>query len=216
MENATSNETLSLVYKANGRCRAVVLMFHGGCFTGGKPTWDVSQNLMLASLGFEVHQLAFPKTWTAWLKWARSFVEWPLSSSSSLNAGPVVCAGRSSGGYLACAFAAMHADRVSKLLLFCPVLDPEKRTALLPKFEAKTRAFFGERSAKPVDLSLNRRSTTMLVLAKNDGNVPLHLYPQELVAGAFFPGPSTHTGVLRCTSKTLQQALTKWMAGRDK
>ena len=41
--------------------KGTIITFHGGCFTGGNTTWDKEQNYLLADMGYEVHQVAFPK-----------------------------------------------------------------------------------------------------------------------------------------------------------
>ena len=157
------------VYRCAHR-RAILLAFHGGCFMGGNSGWDAKQNTMLASMGFEVHQLAFPKNWLAWQSWAKSF-RWDLLKQTNLAEPanlaepnqpdqptepdppnhmakpvqqdvPVVCLGRSSGGYLACMFAAMHSSKISKLILMAPVLNPLKRANILVSFRANTQQFF--------------------------------------------------------------------------
>ena len=204
------------VYKAKSTqgFRGLVLSFHGGCFTGGNTSWDVKQNMMLAELGFEVHQLAFPKTYKAFKAWACKFCWDALPQTKK-----VVCLGRSSGGYLACVFAALHPSRVSQLVLLCPVLDPEMRASLLPKFQKKTKAFFGLDVAKPIELDALVHETTckskkprlLLFLAHNDGNVPIEVYSSCLRKLAIFPGPRTHQGVLGCTSSTLQLAIQEFV-----
>jgi hypothetical protein len=143
---------------------------------GGNSGWDAKQNTMLASMGFEVHQLAFPKNWLAWQAWAKSF-RWdllqqtnPANPADPANPAeptklaepnqptepdppnhmakpvqqdvPVVCLGRSSGGYLVCMFAAMHSSKISKLILMAPVLNPLKRANILVSFRANTQQFF--------------------------------------------------------------------------
>ena len=97
------SKSSSVFYKVPpdaGKCRGVVLAFHGGCFIGGNAGWDVAQNRLLAKMGYAVWQLAFPKTWTAWKVWAAKF-DWTVLEARGV---PVHCIGRSSGGYLARAF----------------------------------------------------------------------------------------------------------------
>jgi acetyl esterase/lipase len=207
----------TVVYKPTAgnsklRNKVVVLAFHGGCFSGGSTSWDSKQNAMLANMGFEVHQLAFPKTYPAFVAWARQF-SWGFVQDNNTC---VVCLGRSSGGYLASLFAALH--KLSKLVLLCPVLDPHKRAVLLSKFEKPTRAFFGtNQSLRPAKIKLEPMQlvgparSVLVVLAHDDGNVPLHLYSPAVQKAALFPGPRTHQGVLCCTSAVLQKAIQKFV-----
>jgi hypothetical protein len=245
------------VYRCAHR-RAILLAFHGGCFMGGNSGWDAKQNTMLASMGFEVHQLAFPKNWLAWQAWAKSF-RWDLLQQTDLaepnqppepdppnhmakpvqEAVPVVCLGRSSGGYLACMFAAMHSSRISKLILMAPVLNPFKRASILVSFKANTQQFF--QTDKPnqpnqpdhanqpdhknqpdqpdqpdqpermlVPAGYNP-DKTLLLLARRDENVPAWLFSTAQIRQAVFPGPCGHVALLGCTSGRLKQIIQEFV-----
>lgn len=50
-----------------------IIAFHGGCFTGGNTTWDKDQNQLLADMGYEVHQVAFPKEINKFVFWVADF-----------------------------------------------------------------------------------------------------------------------------------------------
>lgn len=213
------DDTETRVYRCTNR-RAILLAFHGGCFMGGNSGWDAKQNTMLASMGFEVHQLAFPKSWSAWQAWARSF-RWDLvlktqpsdPAEPARQAVPVVCLGRSSGGYLACMFAAMHASKIFKLILMAPVLDPLKRASILVSFKANTYQFFETmptiqpQLAKLVVPTSFDPFNTLLLLARKDENVPAWMFSPAQISQAVFPGPSGHVGLLGCTSSRLKQLI---------
>jgi len=211
------SKSSSVFYKVPpdaGKCRGVVLAFHGGCFIGGNAGWDVAQNRLLAKMGYAVWQLAFPKTWTAWKVWAAKF-DWTVLEARGV---PVHCIGRSSGGYLARAFDRMHPGKISKLLLLCPVVNPALRAKLLPKFEAKTLGFFGTTEEVVVMPALweqdeddSREDRVMLMLAHQDRNVPDELFNTVELRRAVYPGPASHTGVLGCVSKVFAQTVYEFL-----
>ena len=83
---------------------------------------------------------------------------------------PIYVIGRSSGGYLAKTFYEMHNDKITAALYICPVLNPQLRKKLKPKFASKTVEFFG--GVEPAKLNNLDNNKEFLMLAKNDGNVP--------------------------------------------
>lgn len=188
---------MSITYAAaTSVVRGTILAFHGGCFVNGSVAHDVAQNKALALCGFNVIQVDFPKTWTAFVKWAEAF------DCDCIKHRPVHVLGRSSGGFLAATFAQIHTD-VSKVVLLAPVADPVKRMTLLPKFAKPTRAFFQKHVPKPLDLSELHaaRPLLLLVLAHHDGNIPTELFSKQEQAAAFYPGPTSHAGLCTCASK---------------
>ena len=218
--NADTNDTgaVSLVYNCQNP-KAIVLAFHGGCFMHGHAGWDAKQNTMLASMHFTVHQLAFPKSWKAWQAWAKAFC-WDAilpkqqNNDNGVNGVKVVCLGRSSGGYLACMFAAMHASHIDKLILMAPVLDPQKRASILTQFKANTDLFFASDDSDSCDVIRPASfdpAKTLLLLAGKDENVPAWMFTTQQINQAVFPGPVGHVGLLGCTSGRLNQIIQEFV-----
>ena len=149
--------------------KGVVLSFHGGNFTGGSVKWDKKQNEFLNSLGFEVHQLAFPQNSIF------DFYIWMLLPEmrrklERLNHefnGNVYLLGRSSGGYLAKLFWELYGQGqgkglsdysyqrgrnkknskkgdglIKKAIYLCPVFNPCDRFKFKPQFAQNTQRFF--------------------------------------------------------------------------
>lgn len=184
---------MSIVYSPskNQDAKGTIFAFHGGCFTGGSPSWDVNQNTALAKMGYHVVQLAFPKN-------ASDFRRWAITFDFHGYVAPFFCLGRSSGGYLAKEMYEMHSGTIEKAIYLCPVFSPVTRCALLPKFEEKTTAFFG--SCRPIPTFATDRVKELVFLAARDENVPQECFSVPQLKEARFLGPATHTGMLTCCS----------------
>ena len=183
---------MSVSYTPPSAAKGTILAFHGGCFTGGSPSWDLEQSTAIASRGYNVIQVAFPKT-------ASKFRDWTATFDFSTIEPPIFCLGRSSGGYLAKEFYEFHQDTIDKAVYICPVFSPITRCALKPKFEEKTMRFFGvcePRSTFGMD-----RGRELVMLAARDDNVPRECFSVPQLKEAVYLGPTTHTGMLTCCSK---------------
>ena len=170
-------------------------------FTGGNTTWDKDQNQLLADMGYEVHQVAFPKEINKFVFWVADF------DFSKIRWKPIYVIGRSSGGYLAKVFYDTYKSKITSALYICPVLDPELRKQLKPKFASKTEEFFGR--CIPSKLNNLDNNKEFLMLAKNDENVPDECFTENNLSVAQYLGPSTHSGMLKCTSRKFTDAICK-------
>ena len=169
-----------------------IISFHGGCFTGGSVEWDKKQNNELQKLGFDVYQVNFPKNNKMFVHWCKHF------DFSGLKQ-PIFCIGRSSGGYLAKVFSSLHSKQIKKIIYICPVFSPLHRIKVFPAFCSKTKDFFG--NTNPISTKSHNPSKELILLAKNDRNVPLSCFTKDQINEAEFIGPNTHTGMLTTTSK---------------
>jgi len=172
--------------------RGSIISFHGGCFVGGSVEWDKKQNNELTKLGFDVYQVNFPKTNKMFTLWARTFDFTKMQQ-------PIFCIGRSSGGYLAKVFSSFHPTKIKRTIYICPVFNPLNRIKVYKQFSSKTKDFFG--NTAPISTKSHNIEKELIMLAKNDRNVPLSCFTREQISGAKFLGPSTHTGMLTTTSK---------------
>jgi hypothetical protein len=201
---------------ADSAVRGTILALHGGCFVGGSIEWDTDQNTALSKMGFYVLQLHIPGT-----------VDEFRTSSDSVHRNlvidfpkPYFVLGRSSGGYLAREYMDRFID-IHKALYLCPVFNPMLRAKLLPRFAAKTQAFFGEdarvgvfcrnpytEDQHPID-TWDMDENELLLLATKDENVPRECYTSEQLKHAVFLGPATHSGVCCTTSAKFLEIVDK-------
>lgn len=181
--------------------KGIIISFHGGCFMGGNPSWDKSQNQMLSELGYEVHQVEFPKSHHDFCQWVKDY---QLSVEPKM---PLYCLGRSSGGYLAKVYTKLHPE-INKTIYICPVFSPYHRCELKTKFATKTKEFFDSYPISTTDWDAERE---ILFLATHDQNVPITCFTDEQLNGAFFLGPQSHSGMLTTTSKKFQDTLIKFL-----
>ena len=176
--------------------KGTIISFHGGCFTGGNPSWDAEQNSLLASIGYKVIQVDFPKTHSKFRQWAEQ-------NDFSDQKTPLYCLGRSSGGYLAKVYSSINTN-VTKVIYICPVFNPTLRAKNKPKFAQKTRQFFDE---PPISTETWDSQKELLFLAKNDDHVPKQCYSQEQLDSAVYLGPRSHTGMIKCISKDFTETI---------
>lgn len=200
----------SLVYRCAPAVttRGCILAFHGGCFVGGSTEWDCKQNAMLARAGFEVHQVAFPRTtWHEFKNWAssddmRDFLE----NKSATFCGALFVLGRSSGGCLAKYMFEIHSDLIAKAIYLCPVLQPVERAELVPETETATQAYFGA-NARALSRDDKRRlkrasaERELIIGGKRDARVPLKCFSLVQRKQMRFLRPETHSAVCTCTSQ---------------
>lgn len=178
--------------------KGTIISFHGGCFVGGNVSYDQDQNMLLSRMGYEVHQVYFPKEYQAFLKWVDEF------DFSQMEL-PIYCLGRSSGGYLAKIFYENHNNIVSKVLYLCPVFNPLLRAQIKPKFQEKTKQFFGD--LNPLETIRWDSKREFLVLARKDQNVPIQVFTKEQKKDSRYIEAQTHCGVLKSTSQQFRKII---------
>jgi len=214
MSTPTAKERTK-VYEATAAesdVRGTIVSFHGGAFVGGSTGWDAEQNKKLASLGFHVHQLAFPKTAKAFEAWAKSDA---LAAQLEALAKPLVLLGRSSGGYLAKWFYEMQPVHIGHAIYVCPVFDPTQRAQLLPKFAEKTKRFFADSAAQCFAKKLNPLEE-FLFFSSTDGNVPTECFGDPQLSGGFDLAPLSHTAALKCCSPEFVEVLEHFLPAKTK
>jgi hypothetical protein len=155
--------------------RGIIICFHGGCFTGGKITYDVEQNNMLSDMGFIVYQPEFPKRYSEFKEWCQTYI--PPFQKRTL---PLYVLGRSSGGYLA-KYVYNNFKFIQGAIYLCPILFPTARYTLKPQFMSKTVAFFDEEEEDMSTCTDNE----YLIIGKNDQNIPYHLF-NNVTGGNFY------------------------------
>lgn len=196
---------MSKIYKVPNHLtkKGIIISFHGGCFMGGNTSWDKEQNQMLSELGYEVHQVEFPKSHSEFCQWAKDY---KLSSDLTM---PLYCLGRSSGGYLAKIYSKLHQE-INKTIYICPVFKPYHRCELKPQFINKTQKFFDSDPILTTDWDSNRE---ILFLASNDQNIPMTCFTDEQLKDAIFLGPQSHSGMITTISKKFQDKLLNVLIG---
>lgn len=175
----------------SGAARPVLFTLHGGCFVGGSAAWDGPQTAMLRDLGFVVHQLEFDKSsLDAALEDIRRQVR-EVAGAAVL--------GRSSGGYMAKVL--FEEGLFDKAIYICPVLDPATRGRMLPALGARAAPFF--KGTTPPALRGWDPRRELLLLAKDDENVPSECFSKEQLDAAVYFGPRSHKGATTSTSSEL-------------
>lgn len=174
--------------------RGTILALHGGCFTGGSVEYDREQNCALRDAGFNVIQLAFPKTSIG------AFRAWGKTLSLYL-APPICLLGRSSGGYLAKELYDLSKDgliplQIDAAIYLAPVFDPFKRADLVPKMKSKTALFFSD--GQPIETTPSLDKQELLCLATKDLNVPRGCFTPAQLAQACELGIESHLDL--CTT----------------
>lgn len=172
--------------------RGTIIAFHAGCFSGGSVKYNSRQNTKLAQQGYIVYQVDFPKKHDKFMSWGEKFNFDRMTT-------PIFCLGRSSGGYLAKLFTQMHQKKISRSVYLCPVLNPELRMKLLPKFAKRTMEFFG--STKNMKHLKSHNSLNELILVpKHDENIPGECYTTTQKERAGYTGIKTHSGLCEASS----------------
>ena len=174
-----------------------IISFHGGCFIGGNVNWDEKQNSFLKRCGYNVDQVSFPKRHSKFLKWMREF-------DFTKYDGKIYILGRSSGGYLAKIFYEYHSGKCQGVIYLCPVFNPLLRAEIKTKFKVKTNLFF-DRPPKSTENWDRKRES--LFLATRDQNVPNELFTDDQLRNAKYVGPSSHIGMLGCTSSKFKNII---------
>ena len=182
-----------------------IISFHGGCFIGGNVNWDKKQNSFLEKCGYKVDQVAFPKRHSKFLKWMREF-------DFTKYDGKIYILGRSSGGYLAKIFYEYHNRKCQGVIYLCPVFNPCFRAEIKPKFKTKTDLFFDHPPKSTENWDHERE---ILFLAKDDQNVPNELFTDDQLKSAYHVGPSSHIGMLSCTSDGFRNILMERVKLKD-
>jgi len=188
-QNITYKTILKEEYK-----RGTIITFHGGCFMGGNTSYDRFQNVLLSSLGYDVHQVCFPKNYTEFIRWTNNFNFEGMQQ-------PIYTLGRSSGGYLAKIFATINVLEVKKAIYICPVFNPHLRYQINPQFKEKTLEFFDRIKNSGMSTKMFDKDRELLLLAKRDENVPNECFTKKQLQSAIYLGPTTHKGMLSTTSK---------------
>jgi pimeloyl-ACP methyl ester carboxylesterase len=199
LENGT--ELKPVCYNKDSEGLQKIYHVYGGCFSGGSPRNGATfAKAMSEHLKIEVWVLDFRKDS---LEVALDDMVEVIKNTTSNT--EIVLSGGSSGGWLAHALAASgkleeFGISVSKLMMFCPVADPNERRKYLQActIEAavvlypepfqwkvpvltpakalemlkKQDAFFGEQAAPKLD---PLHIPTLVVAATHDKNVPIHI-----------------------------------------
>jgi hypothetical protein len=144
----------------------IIISFHGGCFSGGKISYNIEQNNLLCDMGFIVYQPEFPKKYSEFKRWCNEYI--PPFNKRSL---PIYVLGRSSGGYLA-KYVYSNYKFIHGGIYICPILFPSERYNCYPQFKNKTISFFDDEEE---DMSICTDSEH-IILGKNDKNIPYYLF----------------------------------------
>jgi pimeloyl-ACP methyl ester carboxylesterase len=176
----------------------ILITLHGGCFTGGSADWDKAQTACLQKCGFDVRQLDFPKdNITETIEYIREYIR--------AIGTPVYILGRSSGGYLAKVMFEKYPELIKKAVYLAPVFNPELRAQINPQFQSNQEYFF--RDADYINTSGFNEVDEILVLARNDENVPKECFSKKQKRYANYIGIRTHKGVTVTTSKRFREIM---------
>lgn len=178
----------------------IIITFHGGCFSGGKMTYDTEQNNMLMNMGFIVYQPEFPKKYSEFKKWCQQYI--PAFQKRNL---PVYVLGRSSGGYLA-KYVYNNYKFIHGAIYLCPILFPKERYQIITKFQGKTISFFDE---KEDDMSICNDNEFML-LSTIDENMPYQLYDKVMGGRIYFDTTMSHNQILKCCDEVIKNFITNF------
>jgi len=185
-----------------------MVTLHGGCFVGGSHLWDQKQTFCLQKLGYQVHQLDFPKDN---FEDTIDFIHKTLLQLVKSNEGNKLhLLGRSSGGYLAKVLFDKYPDLIKKAIYLAPVFDPITRGKINTKFQTKQSHYFRNTVELPNTESFNS-TREFLFLAERDANVPKECFTTEQLKLAIHLGIQTHGGLLQTTSNAFQQKIMEIM-----
>jgi predicted esterase YcpF (UPF0227 family) len=181
--------------------KEILVTIHGGCFVGGNSSYDKEQTQFLKSLFENVYQIDFVKSK---LSDTIEDIEIQVKNLKKLhNSKKFIVLGRSSGGYLAKIL--FDKGLFDKAIYICPVFNPKLREILVPKLGNKSKEYFFNQHIYETD-SWNKEKEC-LFLASEDENVPNSCFTQEQLNYAKYIGPSTHVGMIGCTSEKFRVAL---------
>lgn len=176
--------------------KTILITLHGGCFTGGSVAWDKKQTECFLNLGFDVHQLDFPKdNFNETIDYVCKYIKKLKSESNS----KIHILGRSSGGYLAKVIFDKYNDLIDMGVYLAPVFNPQKRAEINPRFREKHEYYFRNVKEYPNTEQFNK-DKELLFLAKNDENVPIECFTTHQIEHAKFIGIDTHKGMTTTTS----------------
>jgi predicted esterase YcpF (UPF0227 family) len=183
----------------------ILITIHGGCFVGGNSSYDKEQTNFLKNIFKNVYQIDFVKT-----RLSETLVDIELQikklKKEHINKKFIVL-GRSSGGYLAKVLYEM--GLFDKAIYLCPVFNPILRGEKISKLGEKQKEYFNKEHIYLTD-GWNKEEE-LLFLAINDENVPKECFTQEQINDAIYVGPSTHIGMINCTSDKFRQELIKFI-----
>lgn len=206
----------TIIYSTKFNIKGTIITFHGGCFSGGDTTYDKEQNILLCNLGYEIHQVYFPKKWI-------KFKLWCVSYSENLNkmVEPIFVLGRSSGGFLAKYFYEYHRDSISKAIYIAPVFKPFLRANIKNDFLDKTKLFFNDDIDNVDHLCKyyhikNNQKLELIFLSKNDENVPLELFSKEQLENAIYFNNLSHNEILKCADDDFIQQIISFITINSK
>jgi pimeloyl-ACP methyl ester carboxylesterase len=183
----------------------VLITLHGGCFTGGSATWDAVQTRFLKDLGYDVHQLEFPKdNLNNTIAWIVDYIRKVKETHNIVN-----LLGRSSGGYLAKVIHDTYPRLVHKVIYLAPVFSPQHRAIKHPKFKMQQDLYF-KKDIVPSTATFDPL-TELLFLASNDENVPDSCFTKEQLHNAIYLGIKTHKGLLGTVSCAFKDILVCWL-----
>jgi len=172
--------------------KPILITLHGGCFTGGCVNWDKAQTECLQNCGFDVRQLDFPKdNINETVEYIRKYIH-------DLNT-PVYILGRSSGGYLAKVIFEKYPDLIKKAIYLAPVFNPQLRARINVQFRDNQEYFF--RYGGYINTSGFNEAAEILILARDDENVPKECFSKKQKKYADYIGIRTHKGVTVTTSR---------------
>lgn len=150
----------------------VVVILHGGNFTGGSPTWDADTTKVLTGLGLKVVRLGFPTTrgWDA----VETYVHTAITGLKARDdTKRLFVVGVSSGGFVA-AWAHGWDTLVDGTVCVCPVLRPAVQAELVPDLKAGARDMFGPDAGKAQTKALVNRladtSTRPIAILTGEGD----------------------------------------------
>jgi predicted esterase YcpF (UPF0227 family) len=172
--------------------KPILITLHGGCFVGGSASWDQQQTKCLESLGFDVHQLEFPKDNF------KETIEYIFKYIKDLKES-VYILGRSSGGFLAKVIHDFRTKLIKKVIYLAPVFNPELRAKINIQFKEKQDYYFRDTRIIPNTDTFDKE-TELIILATHDENVPKECFTDEQLRNAIYLGIKTHKGILGTTS----------------
>lgn len=177
--------------------KKIIVTLHAS-FVGGSHTWDQKQTNCLQKLGFEVHQLDFPKdNLEETLLFIKHYIDHLLKEKEQEK---VYILGRSSGGALAKLMFDQHPELFYKAIYLAPVFNPEIRGQINTKFYDKQEHFFRLSGYPETNTFDNEKE--ILILASHDENVPQECFTEEQISCALDFNIRTHKGVCETTLNT--------------
>lgn len=179
--------------------KPILITLHGGCFVNGSALWDKPQTKCLEELGYDIHQLEFPKD---------NFmetIEYIVDYIKNLNQ-PVYLLGRSSGGYLAKVIFDLYPNLIKKVVYLAPVFNPVLRANINSQFKNKQEYYFRKIKKIPETNTFDK-SRELIILATNDENVPKECFTKNQIENSLYIGIKTHKGVLGTTSNIFKKII---------